>query len=258
MSRMKKSVAMFCAISCCAVMLASPASAHAPDNGGCRTRRQAFCLSRENFCLDRDALLQWLQKGCFNFSDLFPSFPEIVPPETDAPEDGGQTPPPAEEQPGEPDTPSIPDEPVKPDEPSEPDKPQTPGGSETDGLSAYEAQVVSLVNAERAAAGLSPLAVNIEATKAARIRCQEQTVSFSHTRPSGARFSSVLDELGISYLGAGENIAYGQRSADEVMKDWMNSPGHRANILREEYTEIGVGCFQDTTGILYWTQLFLY
>lgn len=251
MSRMKKSVALFCAISCCAVVLASPASAHSPDSGRCRSSRQTFCLSGESFCLDREELLQWFKKGCFDFSDLLPSLP-------DAPEGGGQTPPPAGEQPGEPDNPPSSDKPTGPDAPSEPDSPQGPSEDETDGLSAYEAQVVSLVNAERAAAGLSPLAVNTEAAKAARIRCQEQTVSFSHTRPGGARFSSVLDELGISYLGAGENIAYGQRSADEVMAGWMNSPGHRANILREEYTEIGVGCLQDASGILYWTQLFLY
>lgn len=118
-------------------------------------------------------------------------------------------------------------------------------------------QVVALVNKERAAAGLNPLTINESAMSAALVRAKEIRQSFSHTRPNGSSFSTALKEQGVSYRGSGENIAYGQRSPEEVMKAWMNSSGHRANILNEKYTSIGVGCYEQN-GTLYWAQLFIY
>lgn len=118
-------------------------------------------------------------------------------------------------------------------------------------------QVVALVNKERTAVGLNPLTINESAMSAAAVRSKEIRQSFSHTRPDGRSFSTALKEQGISYRGSGENIAYGQRSPEEVMKAWMNSSGHRANILNEKFTSIGVGCYE-ANGVLYWTQLFIY
>lgn len=118
-------------------------------------------------------------------------------------------------------------------------------------------QVVALVNEERAAAGLNPLTINESAMSAALVRAKEIKQSFSHTRPNGSSFSSALKEQGVSFRGSGENIAYGQRSPEEVMNAWMNSSGHRANILNAKFTSIGVGCYEQN-GTLYWTQLFIY
>lgn len=122
----------------------------------------------------------------------------------------------------------------------------------------YAEQVVKLVNAERAKNGLSPLTLDYSIESAALVRAKEIQNSFSHTRPDGRNFSSALKEQGVSYIGSGENIAWGQHSPEEVMKGWMNSPGHRANILNSRFTKIGVGHFQNSKGTNYWTQLFTY
>ena len=122
----------------------------------------------------------------------------------------------------------------------------------------YAKEILDLVNQERQKAGLNALELDAALCNAAQTRSQEQTVVFSHTRPNGQSCFSVLDENGISYRGAGENIAMGQRSAEEVMNGWMNSEGHRANILNSSFTKLGVGCYQDSAGKLYWTQLFTY
>lgn len=136
------------------------------------------------------------------------------------------------------------------------ESPDNSGSEESPELSLAE-QVVALVNEERAAAGLNPLTINESAMSAALVRAREIRQSFSHTRPNGSSFSTALREQGVSYRGSGENIAYGQRSPEEVMKAWMNSSGHRANILNEKFTSIGVGCYEQN-GVLYWTQLFIY
>lgn len=122
----------------------------------------------------------------------------------------------------------------------------------------YAEQVVNLVNKERAKAGLKALVIDKNIEAAALIRAKETEISFSHTRPNGSSFSTVLRENGISFRGAGENIAWGQKSPEQVMKGWMNSPGHRANILNPRYTKIGVGYYKSSTGRQYWTQLFTY
>lgn len=119
----------------------------------------------------------------------------------------------------------------------------------------YAEEVLRLVNIERSKAGLSALTTNATLKAAADKRAQETKVSFSHTRPNGNKFSTVLQEYGISYRTAGENIAYGQRSPQEVVNGWMNSPGHRANILNANFGKIGIGVYQ-SGGVIYWSQLF--
>lgn len=123
--------------------------------------------------------------------------------------------------------------------------------------SSYAAQVIALVNQERAKEGLAALQYDAALEKAANIRAKETEVSFSHTRPNGTSFSTVLQENGVSYHGTGENIAYGQQTPEEVMTGWMNSPGHRANIMNKNFTKIGVG-FYESNGVKYWEQLFTY
>lgn len=121
----------------------------------------------------------------------------------------------------------------------------------------YAEQVVKLVNVERAKVGLHALTIDTGVTAAANIRAKEIVTSFSHTRPDGRKFSTVLTDNGIRYTGAGENIAWGQRSPEEVVSAWMNSEGHRANILNAKYTKIGVG-YLNASGRNYWVQLFTY
>lgn len=122
----------------------------------------------------------------------------------------------------------------------------------------FAEQVVALVNEERAKAGLAPVTMNVTLTKAANVRSKEIVTSFSHTRPNGSSFSTAITQQGMNYRGAGENIAYGQFTPEQVMDGWMNSSGHRANILNKNYTTIGVGYYKSASGVGYWTQLFVY
>ena len=116
-----------------------------------------------------------------------------------------------------------------------------------DDTKAYE--VLAIVNQERANYGLSPLSMDAELFNAAKLRADEITVLFSHTRPDGTMCYTVSDKV------YGENIAYGYGTASAVMTGWMNSTGHRDNILEAEYKSIGVGCY-NYNGTLYWVQLF--
>ena len=119
----------------------------------------------------------------------------------------------------------------------------------------FASQVVALVNAERAKQGLSALTIDTKVQQAALVRAKESAQSFSHTRPNGSSFSTALTEAGVSYRTAGENIAYGQSTPQQVMNAWMNSSGPRANILNANYTTIGVG-YTVINGTAYWAQLF--
>ncbi len=123
--------------------------------------------------------------------------------------------------------------------------------------SSFASQVVSLVNSERAKAGLAPVTIDSKVQNAALVRAKEQAQSFSHTRPNGSSCFTALTEAGVNYRGAGENIAYGQRTPQEVMNAWMNSSGHRANILNKNFTSIGVG-YTVINGTPYWAQMFTY
>lgn len=129
--------------------------------------------------------------------------------------------------------------------------------NQTKDEAAFAAEVVRLVNEERAAYGLSPLKQNSTVQSAAQVRSYEQVKSFSHTRPDGRSCFTALEEAGVSYSSAGENIAYGQKTPAEAVEAWMNSEGHRANILNKNFTDIGVGCYISSGGTVYWTQLFI-
>ena len=134
------------------------------------------------------------------------------------------------------------------------------GNSGSGGSSAevsYITRIAELVNARRAEAGLSPVTVSSELSAAADVRAREITGSFSHYRPNGTYFNTVLDQRSISYNGAGENIAYGYDTPERVMTEWMNSASHRANILDSRFTRLGVGYYEQN-GVKYWTQLFTY
>ncbi|RHR70796.1 CAP domain-containing protein [Eubacterium sp. AF15-50] len=117
---------------------------------------------------------------------------------------------------------------------------------------------MELVNKERSKAGLNALSIDENIETAAMVRSKEIEKSFSHTRPNGSSFSTALSENGVKFMGAGENIAWGQRSPEEVMNGWMNSSGHRANILNSSFKKIGVAYYVGANGRTYWTQLFTY
>ncbi len=120
----------------------------------------------------------------------------------------------------------------------------------------YAKKVVKLVNEERAKQGLPALEIDESVQACANVRAKEIVKSFSHTRPDGRSCFTALSEGGVSYRYAGENIAYGYNSAKAVMTGWMNSSGHRANILSKNFTKIGVG-YYEKNGVKYWTQFFI-
>ncbi len=134
-------------------------------------------------------------------------------------------------------------------------KPQTTSNNTN---TSFAKQVVELVNKERSKAGLNALSIDENIETAAMVRSREIEKSFSHTRPNGSSFSTALSESGVKFMGAGENIAWGQRSPEEVMNGWMNSSGHRANILNSSFKKIGVAYYVGANGRTYWTQLFTY
>ena len=115
-------------------------------------------------------------------------------------------------------------------------------------------EVLELVNKERAKRGVAPLRLSQALMDGAAIRAKELTQSFSHTRPDGRDCLTIIP----SYTAAGENIAAGQRTPEDVVASWMQSPGHRENILDADFTEIGIGhAFQSGSMFgHYWVQLF--
>ena len=121
---------------------------------------------------------------------------------------------------------------------------------------AYEQEVIRLVNAERTKNGLAPLTENWELSRVARYKSQDMhdLRYFSHTSPTYGSPFDMMRAFGLSYRAAGENIAYGQRTPRAVVTAWMNSEGHRANILNAKYTQIGVGYVASGN---YWTQMFI-
>ncbi len=123
----------------------------------------------------------------------------------------------------------------------------------------YEDEVLRLVNVERAKNGLSALKADWQLSRVARYKSQDMINKgyFSHTSPTYGSPFKMMESFGIRFSSAGENIAYGQRTPAEVMKGWMNSPGHRANILSPSYTHIGVGLAKTSSGVNYWTQMFI-
>ena len=125
-------------------------------------------------------------------------------------------------------------------------------------IGSYELQVLNLVNEQRANYGLSALKYStaLEAVAYAHSKDMAQNNYFSHTNLSGQSPFDRMRQAGISYRSAAENIAAGQRTPQEVVNAWMNSSGHRANILNSSVTEMGVGIYSGGSYGVYWTQLF--
>ncbi|WP_416478799.1 CAP domain-containing protein [Streptomyces sp. LKA04] len=126
------------------------------------------------------------------------------------------------------------------------------------GLDRVTAEVVRLTNRERAGAGLRQLAADTALTRAAQAHSADMVARdfYAHTDPDGGKPWDRAAAAGAARRTVGENIACGQRSAADVVKGWMNSPGHRANILKAEFTHIGVGLAGGGRAGTYWTQLF--
>ena len=120
----------------------------------------------------------------------------------------------------------------------------------------YEKQVIELVNKERAKNGLKALTYDWQLGRVARYKSQDMKDNgyFSHTSPVYGSPFQMMKSFGISYKTAGENIARGQATPSQVVNAWMNSSGHRANILNGSFTHIGVGYVANGK---YWTQMFI-
>ena len=128
-----------------------------------------------------------------------------------------------------------------------------------DDVKALEQKVIELVNKQRAYNGLPTLKANWEVSRVARYKSQDMIDKhyFAHQSPTFGSPFNMMENFGIRFSAAGENIAYGQRTPEEVMNSWMNSPGHRSNILNATYNQIGVGVAKSSNGTFYWTQMFI-
>ncbi|MDO4301594.1 MAG: CAP domain-containing protein, partial [Clostridia bacterium] len=117
-------------------------------------------------------------------------------------------------------------------------------------------QLLTLVNQARAENGLSALTLNDSLSNVAQKKADDMKNNnyFSHTSPTYGSPFDMIKNAGISYKAAGENIAKGQKTAEAVFNAWMNSSGHRANILNSQFTQMGVGV---TSGTTYWCQMFI-
>ena len=140
------------------------------------------------------------------------------------------------------------------EKPSKPNNPTENENNSNSSVSSIEQEVVRLVNIERQKAGLSPLKIDTELSKVARLKSEDMKKKgyFSHTSPTYGSPFDMLKQFNITYKTAGENIAKGQKTAQAVVNAWMNSEGHRRNILSKSFTHIGVGHTSN-----YWTQLFI-
>lgn len=242
------------------MMAVSPVTAQAAGISTYRSGRGFSCITVQSNC--QSPLFSQIQ-GLGTNADCFQRLEEIleqicqgtpsapVEPETEAPTTPVEPETEAPTTPVEPEM-EAPTTPVVPEMPSQPETETAPVQPE----SAFAAQVIDLVNIERARAGLKPLTYDATIEDAALVRTKEIQTSFSHTRPNGTSFATAMKEAGVNYRRAGENIAWGQRTPEEVVNAWMNSPSHRANIMNENYGRIGVGHLTNARGTSYWVQLF--
>lgn len=122
-----------------------------------------------------------------------------------------------------------------------------------------EDKIVTLVNQERSNRGLSLLKSNWQLSRTARYKSQDMAIKgyFDHYSPTYGSPFQMMESFGIRFTAAGENIAKGQRTTSEVMNSWMNSPGHRSNILSPTYNQLGVGVAKTASGVYVWTQMFI-
>lgn len=144
-------------------------------------------------------------------------------------------------------------EPQTPDSAASPEAPAEPEAAVT--ANAYEQEVIRLVNAERAKYGLAALTEDVSLTRTARMKSQDMHDNryFDHNSPIYGTPFQLMKSQGVTYRTAGENIAMGYATPQAVVSAWMNSSGHRANILNASYTRIGVGYVENGN---YWTQHF--
>lgn len=122
--------------------------------------------------------------------------------------------------------------------------------------SSYQEEILTLVNIERTSRGLNSLVLSSEISKVAVEKSKDMAVFnyFSHESPNYGSPFDMMKKFGIDYRAAGENIAMGYRTPADVMKGWMNSPGHKANILSTKFNKIGIGMYSGKS--IYWTQMF--
>ena len=160
---------------------------------------------------------------------------------------------PETEKPAQPEMPTEPEEPAEQEKPVEPETPAQQPAEIT--ASAYEREVIRLVNVERAKYGLTALTEDANLTRTARMKSQDMHDNryFDHNSPTYGSPFDLMKSQGIRYRTAGENIAMGYATPEAVVNAWMNSSGHRANILNASYTKIGVGYVASGS---YWTQHF--
>lgn len=120
----------------------------------------------------------------------------------------------------------------------------------------FEGEVIRLINLEREAQGIGPVTANSSLRASAEVRALEIIGKFSHERPCGRRWSTAIT---IGYNCAAENLAAGQTTPSSVVNAWMNSEGHRKNIMNPNYTQVGVACYHDSClpYRYYWAQLFI-
>lgn len=195
-----------------------------------------------------------LDKLGLNIKPVIPqpdvTLPDNSKPETSTPESSK----PESSKPVKPSTPVVPSTPVKPSTP-EPPNPGTGTDNGDQGVKDdFAAQVVDLVNQERTKVGLQPLKSDSALTNVAMLKAKDMYNNnyFDHNSPTLGSPFDLMNAQGIQYRTAGENIAKGQRTPEEVMNAWMNSDGHRKNILSANYTTIGVAYYNGV-----WVQEFI-
>ncbi|KUO66334.1 MAG: hypothetical protein APF84_18070 [Gracilibacter sp. BRH_c7a] len=128
-----------------------------------------------------------------------------------------------------------------------------------DSIKELETEVIRLVNIERSKRGLQTLQQDWELSRVARYKSQDMIDKgyFAHTSPTYGSPFKMIESFGIKFSAAAENIAQGQKTPQEVLNSWMNSPGHRNNILSQSFYQIGVGAAKDSKGNITWTQMFI-
>lgn len=133
-----------------------------------------------------------------------------------------------------------------------------PAESTNTAVSSYEQKVVELVNVERTKAGLPALKLDTAMSDVARMKSKDMATNnyFAHQSPTYGSAGDMLTKFGINWSAWGENIASGQRTPEAVVTAWMNSSGHRANIMSTNFSRIGVGYVTNANGTPYWTQMF--
>lgn len=172
--------------------------------------------------------------------------PKVEQPKVEQPKEEPKVEEPKQEQPAQ----------QAPTETQAPKQEEQQSQNQSQQLSQYEREVVELTNQERSKNGLAPFQIDEELSKVAREKSRDMSAKnyFDHNSPTYGSPFDMMRSYGISYSSAGENIAKGQRTPQEVVNAWMNSPGHRANILNGSFTHIGVGFVEQGN---HWTQMFI-